>query len=242
MRAVVAAPEPPTPPPHAGPAPARTAAVTAGRRTLGPHPSGSAKLVAAAVLGLALIGHGLLGSEPPQPTSAEALAAHPDWAEYPPAAPLPASAPLRIRIPAIGVNAPLTGLGLDAQHHLVPPPQEQRNLAGWYRGAPAPGSAGASIIAGHVDNAHGPAVFYGLGSLHHGDSVDILRADHRTAVFRIDGINVYERTAFPDRVVYGPTAYPELRLITCGGGYSRSAGYLGNVVVFAHLVDTPADP
>ncbi|NUS88393.1 MAG: class F sortase, partial [Streptomyces sp.] len=28
---------------------------------------------------------------------------------------------------------------------------------------------------------------------------------------------------------------PELRVITCGGGYSKSTGYQGNVVAFAHL-------
>ncbi|MFC1401758.1 MULTISPECIES: class F sortase [Streptacidiphilus] len=203
--------------------------------------AGFPKLAAAVLLGVALIYHGLLGGAPPQPTSAEALAAHPDWADAPPAAPLPASAPLRIRIPAISVDAPLTGLHLDRQHHLLPPPDEQRNLAGWYTGGAAPGTVGAAIIAGHVDNAHGPAVFYGLGSLHRGDTVSILRRDRRTATFRVDGIDVYSRKSFPDRKVYGPTPYPELRLITCGGGYTRASGYLGNVVVFAHLV-TAASP
>jgi len=35
--------------------------------------------------------------------------------------------------------------------------------------------------------------------------------------------------------VYGAADRHELRVITCGGGYSRSTGYAGNVVVFAHL-------
>jgi hypothetical protein len=35
--------------------------------------------------------------------------------------------------------------------------------------------------------------------------------------------------------VYGAARRPELRVITCGGGYSRTTGYQGNVVVFAHL-------
>jgi hypothetical protein len=197
------------------------------------------KLIGFALLGVVLIGHGLTGQAPPQPLEAQALAAHPDWAYDPPAPALPASPPLRIRIPAIGVNAPLTGIAADSRHHLVPPPSEARNLAGWYTAGPSPGAAGPAIIAGHVDNSHGPAVFYGLGSLQRGDTIEILRRDHRTASFRIDGINVYPRTAFPDRLVYGPTGYPELRLITCGGGYSRATGYQGNVVVFAHLVADP---
>jgi hypothetical protein len=36
--------------------------------------------------------------------------------------------------------------------------------------------------------------------------------------------------------VYGPTALPELRLITCTGDFDRSAhSYLDNLVVTAHL-------
>ena len=199
----------------------------------------SGKLVLVAVVGVLLIGHGMGGRMPPQPLSVQALAAHPDWAYDPPAPPLPASVPLRIRIPAIGVNAPLSELHADGGHHLVPPPAADRNLAGWYSGGTSPGAAGAAIIAGHVDNSRGPAVFYGLGSLQRGDTIEIVRRDHRIANFRIDGVNVYSRTAFPSRLVYGPTGYPELRVITCGGGYSQATGYLGNVVVFAHLVTDP---
>ena len=40
---------------------------------------------------------------------------------------------------------------------------------------------------------------------------------------------------FPDAKVYGAATRPELRVITCGGGYSRTTGYQGNVVVYAHL-------
>jgi hypothetical protein len=46
---------------------------------------------------------------------------------------------------------------------------------------------------------------------------------------------VYDAAHFPDQKVYGAAGRPELRVITCGGGYSRATGYKGNVVVFAHL-------
>ncbi|NEE61390.1 class F sortase, partial [Streptomyces sp. SID8455] len=36
----------------------------------------------------------------------------------------------------------------------------------------------------------------------------------------------------------GDTGHAELRVITCGGGYSKAGGYDGNVVVFARLVET----
>jgi hypothetical protein len=41
--------------------------------------------------------------------------------------------------------------------------------------------------------------------------------------------------------VYGAASRPELRVITCGGDYSKATGYQGNVVVFAHLTGSRAE-
>ncbi|MFE3514145.1 class F sortase [Streptomyces sp. NPDC059166] len=174
----------------------------------------------------------------PQPSAAQAF--DPDREVRPgtPAAgPLRSSRPVRIRVPAIGVDAPMTGLRLGADGSLEAPPAADRNLAGWFEGGTAPGAAGTAIVAGHVDNAKGPSVFYSLGSLEKGASVEIDRRDGRTAVFSVDAVEVYEKDAFPDDRVYGATPDPSLRLITCGGGFSSEAGYLGNVVAYAHLTE-----
>ncbi|MEY9876123.1 hypothetical protein ABH931_005633 [Streptacidiphilus sp. MAP12-33] len=204
---------------------------------------GSRRSVARAVLvlGLVIAGRGL-GGGPPQPDASAADNANGVYwyaDQDRPAPPLPAATPLRVRIPSIGVDAPLASLSLDRAGRLVPPPEGRRNLAGWYADGTAPGSAGPAIIAGHVDNAHGPAVFYALGSLSRGDTVDVVRADRRTAVFLVDQVRVFDKDHFPDNQVYGPTPLAALRLITCGGGYRAGQGYLGNVVVFAHLVRRP---
>ncbi|WP_457033185.1 class F sortase, partial [Kitasatospora sp. P5_F3] len=156
----------------------------------------------------------------------------------PAAEPLPASVPTSLRIPAIKVSAPLLGLGLDASGHLDTSPVGKSNQAGWYRNGPSPGSAGNAIMAGHADTRSGPAVFYRLGLLRPGDKVEVARQDRRTAVFTIDAVRIYPRTAFPDAAVYGPTERPELRVITCGGKYDKKSGYSDNVVVFAHLSST----
>lgn len=43
---------------------------------------------------------------------------------------------------------------------------------------------------------------------------------------------------FPTGVVYGNTAGPELRLITCGGVVNQETGhYTDNTVVYARMVD-----
>ncbi|MFC8874714.1 class F sortase, partial [Streptomyces ardesiacus] len=37
--------------------------------------------------------------------------------------------------------------------------------------------------------------------------------------------------------VYGSKGTPELRVITCGGGFTKQNGYDGNVVAFARLAE-----
>ncbi|MGW5127148.1 class F sortase [Streptomyces sp. NPDC004069] len=170
---------------------------------------------------------------PPQPGAAQGVFDPGDEAGA--ASALPPSPPLRIRIPSIRIDAPLTGLGLTKSGSLDVPPADKKNLAGWYEAGTTPGERGTAIVAGHVDNAQGPAVFYNLGALRKGSTVEIDRRDGGVAVFTVDAIEVYESKDFPDEKVYGPAKRPELRVITCGGGYSKSTGYQGNVVVFAHL-------
>jgi len=197
---------------------------------------GRAGLAAGAIVtGAWLIHGGVLGALPPAPVAAQAYDGTPVGPAVPP---LPPSPPVRVRIPALGVDAPVSRLGLDAAGRLQPPPEADGNLAGWYLGGAAPGSSGTAVLAGHVDTAHGPAVFYRLGALRRGDQVEVARADRATAWFQVDGVEVYPKREFPDVKVYAPTPDAQLRLITCGGAYTREGGWDGNVVVYAHLVRT----
>ncbi|WP_199552995.1 class F sortase [Streptomyces sp. N35] len=169
---------------------------------------------------------------PPRPAAAQAQkAVHTNALP-----PLPPSRPLQIRIPAIQVDAPLVGLGLVPNGSLDVPPATDPWLAGWYEQGVTPGSTGTAVTIGHLDSATGPAVFYQLGALRRGDVIEVDREDGRTAVFTVDGVALYGADAFPDAQVYGNSDRPELRVITCGGAYSRSAGgYLANTVVYAQL-------
>ncbi|MFF1961551.1 class F sortase [Streptomyces sp. NPDC058220] len=198
---------------------------------------GKGWLIAVAVCtGVWLVQNGSRPVTPPMPSAAEAFAAGPRQHTEAAAAPLSPSAPIRLRIPEITVDAPLIRLGLAADGSLDVPSPEDSDVAGWYKDGTAPGAKGTAIVAGHVDNAQGPAVFYDLGSLKKGHRVEVTRRDGRTAVFTVDAVEVYENTAFPDRKVYGAADRAELRVITCGGGFSKKGGYQGNVVAFAHLI------
>ncbi|WP_329324239.1 class F sortase [[Kitasatospora] papulosa] len=191
----------------------------------------------AALCGTWLVHNGAaVRTEAPQPSAAEAFTAGAGPRPATGAAdPLRPSVPVRIRIAAIGVDAPMTGLGLGPDGSLDAPPEGDRNLTGWYEGGTPPGTRGTAVVAGHVDDAEGPSVFYSLGSLKKGAEVEVDRRDGRTAVFAVDAVEVYENDTFPDERVYGATQDASLRLITCGGGYTRETGYQGNVVVYAHL-------
>ncbi|MET9324690.1 class F sortase [Streptomyces sp. NPDC003038] len=193
--------------------------------------------------GLAMVRNGVNVDEgPPQPAAASAVAVTADQVPVNPPAPpadlevLEHSSVQRIRIPTINVDAPVMTVGLDAQGWIDAPPPQDRNLAGWYLNGISPGQRGSSVIVGHVDNAQGPAVFYGLGSVKPGSHIEVERYDGRTAVFEVYGVEVFSKESFPGARVYGDTGYPELRVITCGGGYSKARGYDGNVVVFARMV------
>ncbi|KOV67827.1 peptidase C60 [Streptomyces sp. NRRL WC-3618] len=190
--------------------------------------------------GLALIrnGSGEFDVGPPQPAAAAAADSRlPDGTFSSAPAELPYSVVDRVRIPSISVDAPVLPVGLDAAGWVDAPPPEDPNLAGWFTGAVSPGEKGTAVIVGHVDNKQGPAVFYGLGALKKGHRIEVQRQDKKVAVFEIYGIEVFQKSNFPGDRVYGSKNTPELRVITCGGGFSKQNGYNGNVVVFARLVE-----
>ncbi len=150
---------------------------------------------------------------------------------------LPKSAPVSVTIPAIGVQSKLLHLGLNPDGSLqVPSLTTSAGQAAWYKGSATPGQAGTSVIEGHVDSYQGPAVFYRLGALRPGSTVDVTLADGITAVFRVTGVREYAKDKFPSKIIFGPSDYAALRLITCGGDFDTATHhYLSSVVVFATL-------
>lgn len=146
--------------------------------------------------------------------------------------------PVRVRIPAIGVEAEMDALGLNADGTLEVPPYDR---AGWYRGGPKPGETGPAVIAAHVDSTTGPAVFYRLKALRAGDAVRVDYDDGTAVEFVAGGATSYLKSEFPTERIYGDTDAAELRLITCGGAFDRRAqSYVENLVVFAAARPTTA--
>ncbi|MCZ2820248.1 class F sortase [Modestobacter sp. VKM Ac-2977] len=205
-------------------------------------------VVAAVALVIAVTGQ----QSPPQPAAAAAAVPATDVPAAPPspvvAAPSPpetapttpaaeAPRPVALEIPAIDARSDLIELGLNDDGTVQVPPLEDVLQAGWYTGSPRPGAVGPALLLGHVDSAaDGPGIFFDLGALTPGDSVDVTRADGSVAAFTVDRVEVHPKADFPTIEVYGNTTGPELRLITCGGAFdSASRDYADNIVVYASL-------
>jgi hypothetical protein len=197
---------------------------------------------AAAVTVLGLLATAALAAcggakKPTPPAPAPVAVTHPATSGTPlpvPAdTPVPAgtSAPTRIRIPDIGVDAGLEPLHLLPDGTLDPPNKFED--AGWYADGTRPGDTGPAVIAGHIDSKTGPAVFFKLDKLHPGAVIEVNR-DGRWVAFRVISTGKYPKNKFPTAQVYGPTPDAQLRLITCGGVFDTvHNAYLDNTVVYA---------
>lgn len=151
-----------------------------------------------------------------------------------PSAAAPVAPPVRLQVPAIGVDSQLMPLGLKDDGSLEVPPSGFP--AGWFTGGPRPGEVGPAVMAGHVDWGGSRGVFYDLRSLTPGDAITVTRADGSTVAFAVVSVAQFPKDAFPTDAVYGDLDHPALRLITCGGSFDRAArSYVDNIVVFADL-------
>ncbi|MFJ3446535.1 class F sortase [Streptomyces sp. NPDC086081] len=145
---------------------------------------------------------------------------------------LPASEPVRITAKRIGLDAPVEAVGTAKDGSVALPPDPGR--AGWYTGSATPGDRGNAILAAHLDSTSGPAAFYSLGALRHGDRITVERQDGRDAHFTVTAIHVYAKSSVPSETVYGPTAHPQLTLITCADWDAAAKEYRANLVITAH--------
>jgi LPXTG-site transpeptidase (sortase) family protein len=140
-------------------------------------------------------------------------------------------APVRVTIPAIGVDAKLVPVGLRKDGSMQTP---DFGLAAWYQPGPRPGDAGPAVLLAHVDSkAAGPDVFYRLHELKPGDQVTVHYHD-ATTTFAVTDTEQTAKTALPTKRIWNATKRPVLRLITCGGAFDPAArSYLDNVIVYA---------
>ncbi|MDX2559746.1 class F sortase [Streptomyces sp. TX20-6-3] len=207
------------------------------------HPARIAPVLLCAVLAALTgcsAGDGQRAATPPARISEVTAAPAPTAS---PAKPLARSLPVRVRVPAAGVDTAPTGpvleLGLAADGTVEVPSVADADRIGWYDKGVTPGQTGPAVLIGHFDTARGPAVLKNVSKVAVGDEITVTRVDGTTAVFRVRELEQVGKDAFPTAKVYGDTDRPELRLITCGGelvdGHRPD-----NIILYADLVATRA--
>jgi sortase (surface protein transpeptidase) len=139
--------------------------------------------------------------------------------------------PERIRIKAIGVDAPIDRVGLAEDGSMETP---KFGRAGWYTEGPRPGQDGPAVVVAHVDSKTGPDVFARLKELKRGAKIQITDKQGKTYEFVARSKRQTDKDKLPTQAIWGPTDGPALRLITCGGEFDRRSGhYTANITVFA---------
>lgn len=152
-------------------------------------------------------------------------------------APSPVTAPpVRLLIPAIGVDAPVTVKGLrpDAVMDVPDGPED----VAWYNFTARPGMAGNAVLSGHLDyHNYGAAVFWRLKELSEGDMVEVRLADGSVLRYRVSLKLSYDARMAPVSEIVGPTSKEVVTLITCGGTFdSGSRNYSNRLVVRAERI------
>ncbi|WP_245900617.1 class F sortase [Prauserella shujinwangii] len=156
---------------------------------------------------------------------------------------LPRSVPAWVAVPRIGARSSLVPLGLNPDRTIAVPPVHEPMQAGWYRYGPTPGEKGPAVVLGHVDGDGREGIFARLRELRPGDEIRVGRQDGRIARFVVEHMAQVPKTRFPAEDVYGDTAGPELRLITCGGAFDSDAdSYRDNVIAFATFTGVAPSP
>lgn len=198
----------------------------------------AAAAVVGAVLGVGLV-EALSTSTLPRPASVPvslATSPPPEPGASGTASPAPSQTPsvakpVRVVIPAIGVDSKLVPLGLNDDNSMEVP---NFGLAGWYEPGPRPGAPGPAVIAAHVDSINGPDVFARLKELTAGDKIIVAHADGAATTFVVRRSEQQLKEDLPVGRIWNDTDEVALRLITCGGNFDPNArSYKSNVIVYA---------
>ena len=101
--------------------------------------------------------------------------------------------PYSLRIPRIGVEAPVVAIQSNEDRVLNPP--RDPGLAGWWSDGAAPGAAeGSAVVVGHTVRAGG-GVFDDMGDLRGGDTIEVEGADD-VLTYQVESVDVISKDVF----------------------------------------------
>lgn len=140
--------------------------------------------------------------------------------------------PMRLRIPAVNVDAAIEQAGL-AINGTMGTPQSPADTV-WFNLGPRPGETGSAVIAGHFGWKEGrPAVFDNLHQLQKGDKLFVEDEKGATIVFVVRELRIYYEDQDASDVFSSSDGKAHLNLITCEGIWdSMKKSYSNRLVLF----------
>jgi len=142
-------------------------------------------------------------------------------------------APARFSADSINVELPVvaTGVATDVRMQL---PETNEEVA-WYAFGARPGDpVGTTVMAAHVDTrAEGLGPFSRLRRLDRGDDIQVTDAAGRAHRYRVTTVDDVKKSKISLDQLFRRDGSPQLKVLTCGGPYSRETGYRDNIVVTA---------
>ena len=163
------------------------------------------------------------------PSAGRATARDTAGSRHEPGAPSTPVDPQRLKIPSLGIDAPVLPIKADGLR-LVPPSDPQ--TVGWWSDGALPGAErGTAILAGHTVSTGG-GVFNDLDQIRPGQRVKILSDSHRLRL-RVTSVNIYHKTVLAEHAaeIFDQNRQGRLALVSCDDW--TGTDYLSNVVVIA---------
>jgi LPXTG-site transpeptidase (sortase) family protein len=120
-----------------------------------------------------------------------------------------------LRIPQIGVDAPVVPIKSNEDRVLEPP--RDPNIAGWWSEGAAPGEPrGSAVLVGHAVRNDGGGVFDDLGDLSRGDAIKVVGSDS-ALTYRVRSVNVLSKDALARNAeeIFAQTGAGRLVIISC---------------------------
>lgn len=139
--------------------------------------------------------------------------------------------PARLRIPTIDVDTKVEVVGKDTKGRMDVP--KQTDQVGWYKYGAKASQAGNVVLAGHLDDTDGPAVFYDLAKVKQGQRIEVSSKAGKQVSYVVTSVKSYPVDQAPVGSIFGATVAHRLTLITCIGTFTQSKGYDERLVVTA---------
>lgn len=151
---------------------------------------------------------------------------------------VPAENPKLLTIDKLGISARIIPMGITKTGALDSPKTAWD--AGWYTGSSKPGTSGALLVDGHVNDTRNTlGVFGQLHTLISGDLVRLERGDGTLFIYRVVATEQLPVEQVDMTKLMKPITVNRqgLNLITCGGKYSpQGQTFSDRVIVYAEQV------